>query len=129
MNARSPDQAPLDVLVIGAGQASLAMGHQLSPLARRFQTVDAGHEVGPCVAVTLGLAATVSPRVATTACQDCPSRQSRTTHTVQQSRGVTPFQGRYTLGLSWLHTRGSALLGWVADDAAFLARQIESAAP
>lgn len=59
MNARSPDQAPLDVLVIGAGQASLAMGHQLSPLARRFQTVDAGHEVGPCVAVTLGLAATV----------------------------------------------------------------------
>ena len=38
-----------------------------------------------------------------------------------QKRGVTPSPGLYTLGLTWQHTRGSALLGWVGDDAAFLA--------
>jgi putative flavoprotein involved in K+ transport len=32
--------------------------------------------------------------------------------------------GLYFLGLSWQHTRGSALLGFVADDAAFIAGQI-----
>jgi putative flavoprotein involved in K+ transport len=30
----------------------------------------------------------------------------------------------HVLGLSWQHTRGSALLGWVGGDAAFLAEQI-----
>jgi putative flavoprotein involved in K+ transport len=32
--------------------------------------------------------------------------------------------GLYFLGLSWQHTRGSALLGWVAADAQFIAEQI-----
>lgn len=45
---------------------------------------------------------------------------------LRQTRGVTPSPGLYTLGLSWQHTRGSALLGWVGDDAAHLAVQIES---
>ena len=39
-------------------------------------------------------------------------------------RGVTPSPGLYFLGLPWLHTRGSALLGWVKNDAAHLAEQI-----
>lgn len=39
-------------------------------------------------------------------------------------RGVTPSPGLYMLGLTWQHTRGSALLGWVGNDAAFLAGQI-----
>lgn len=39
-------------------------------------------------------------------------------------RGVTPTPGLYFLGLSWLHTRGSALLGWVGRDAAYLAAAI-----
>jgi putative flavoprotein involved in K+ transport len=39
-------------------------------------------------------------------------------------RGVTDVPGLYFLGLSWQHTRGSALLGWVADDAEFIAGQI-----
>ena len=43
---------------------------------------------------------------------------------LRQSRGVTPSPGLYTLGRSWQHTRGSALLGWVGEDAAFLAEQI-----
>lgn len=45
---------------------------------------------------------------------------------LRQSRGVTPSSGLYTLGLSWQHTRGSGLLGWVGNDAAYLAEQIES---
>ena len=44
-------------------------------------------------------------------------------------RGVSEVPGLYFLGLSWQHTRGSALLGWVSDDADFIARQIEHAAP
>jgi putative flavoprotein involved in K+ transport len=44
----------------------------------------------------------------------------------RHSRGVTDVPGLYFLGLSWQHTRGSALLGWVKDDAAFIAEQIEA---
>ena len=40
-------------------------------------------------------------------------------------RGVTEVPGLYFLGLTWQHTRGSALLGFVADDAAFIAAQID----
>lgn len=43
---------------------------------------------------------------------------------LRQRRGVSPSPGLYTLGRSWQHTRGSALLGWVGNDAAFLAEQI-----
>jgi putative flavoprotein involved in K+ transport len=39
-------------------------------------------------------------------------------------RGVTEVPGLYVLGLSWQHTRGSALLGFVNDDAAYLADRI-----
>jgi putative flavoprotein involved in K+ transport len=39
-------------------------------------------------------------------------------------RGVTQAPGLYFLGLSWQHTRGSALLGWVKDDAEYIAQQI-----
>jgi putative flavoprotein involved in K+ transport len=45
---------------------------------------------------------------------------------IRHQRGVTPSPGLYTLGLSWQHTRGSALLNWVGNDAAFLAEQISS---
>jgi len=41
-------------------------------------------------------------------------------------RGVTDIRGLYFLGLTWQHTRGSALIGWVGDDAEFIAREIES---
>jgi putative flavoprotein involved in K+ transport len=43
---------------------------------------------------------------------------------VVHRRGVTEAPGLYFLGLSWLHTRGSALIGWVKDDAEHLAHQI-----
>jgi putative flavoprotein involved in K+ transport len=41
---------------------------------------------------------------------------------------VTESPGLYFLGLSWQHTRGSALLGFVKDDAEHIARQISAAA-
>jgi putative flavoprotein involved in K+ transport len=43
---------------------------------------------------------------------------------VAQRRGVTEVPGLYFLGLSWQHTRGSALLGFVDNDAAYLADRI-----
>ena len=43
---------------------------------------------------------------------------------IRHQRGVTPSPGLYMLGLTWQHTRGSALLGWVGRDATFLAEQI-----
>lgn len=39
-------------------------------------------------------------------------------------RGITGSPGLYFLGLTWQHTRGSALLGWIKDDAEYLATQI-----
>jgi putative flavoprotein involved in K+ transport len=39
-------------------------------------------------------------------------------------RGVTDIPGLYFLGQAWQHTRGSALLGFVKDDAAYLADQL-----
>jgi putative flavoprotein involved in K+ transport len=45
---------------------------------------------------------------------------------VRHRRGVTELPGLYFLGLYWQWTRGSALVGWVKDDAEYIARQIES---
>jgi putative flavoprotein involved in K+ transport len=43
---------------------------------------------------------------------------------LRHRRGVTDVPGLYFLGLTWQHTRGSALIGWVADDAEFIAGEI-----
>ena len=43
---------------------------------------------------------------------------------VVHRRGVTSSPGLYMLGLTWQHTRTSALLGWVGEDAAYLAERI-----
>jgi putative flavoprotein involved in K+ transport len=47
-------------------------------------------------------------------------------HRVVHRRGVTDSPGLYFLGLTWQYTRGSALVGWVADDAAYIADQIKT---
>ena len=39
-------------------------------------------------------------------------------------RGVTDVPGHYFLGLTWQYTRGSALIGWVKDDAEYIAQRI-----
>jgi putative flavoprotein involved in K+ transport len=41
-------------------------------------------------------------------------------------RGITEVPGLYFLGLTWQWTRGSALIGWVRDDARFIAERIET---
>lgn len=43
---------------------------------------------------------------------------------VLHTRGVTAAPGLYFLGMPWQHTRGSALIGWVKDDAQHIADQI-----
>ncbi len=48
---------------------------------------------------------------------------------LRHRRGVTDVPGLYFLGLSRQHTRGSALLGWVKEDAAFIAAHLDAAAP
>ena len=48
---------------------------------------------------------------------------------VVHRRGVTDSPGLYFLGLSWQHTRGSALLGWVAEDAEYIAQRIDASRP
>ena len=43
---------------------------------------------------------------------------------LRHRRGVTDVPGLSFLGLTWQWTRGSALIGWVKDDAEFLAERI-----
>jgi putative flavoprotein involved in K+ transport len=43
---------------------------------------------------------------------------------LRHRRGVTDVPGLCFLGLTWQWTRGSALIGWVKDDAAFLAQRL-----
>ena len=45
---------------------------------------------------------------------------------LRHRRGVTDVPGLYFLGLTWQHTRGSALIGWVKDDAEYIAERIAS---
>jgi len=43
---------------------------------------------------------------------------------LRHRRGVTDVPGLYFLGLTWQYTRGSALIGWVKDDARHIAERI-----
>jgi putative flavoprotein involved in K+ transport len=43
---------------------------------------------------------------------------------LRHRRGVTDVPGLYFLGLTWQHTRGSALIGFIKDDAEFIAEKI-----
>jgi putative flavoprotein involved in K+ transport len=43
---------------------------------------------------------------------------------LRHRRGVTDLPGLYFLGLTWQHTRGSGLIGWVKDDAEFITERI-----
>ncbi len=42
---------------------------------------------------------------------------------------MTDVPGLYFVGLPWQYTRGSALLGWVAEDAEFIAERVAERAP
>lgn len=47
---------------------------------------------------------------------------------VRHERGITAVPGMTFIGLPWQHTRGSALLGFVKEDAAWLAGRVTEAA-
>jgi len=47
------------------------------------------------------------------------------TGALRHHRGVTPAAGLYVLGQPWQHTTGSALLGFVGHDAAYLAHHLD----
>ncbi|GAA3801152.1 NAD(P)/FAD-dependent oxidoreductase [Nocardioides panacisoli] len=49
-------------------------------------------------------------------------------HTVEHDRGMTTVPGLTFIGLPWQHTRGSALLGFVKDDAKWVAERVIAAA-
>jgi putative flavoprotein involved in K+ transport len=48
---------------------------------------------------------------------------------LRHRRGVTAVPGLYFLGLTWQHTRGSALIGFIKDDAEFIAGKIAEHRP
>jgi FtsP/CotA-like multicopper oxidase with cupredoxin domain/cation diffusion facilitator CzcD-associated flavoprotein CzcO len=45
---------------------------------------------------------------------------------IRHLRGVTEIPGLYFLGLPWQHTRGSALLGFVKEDAEYIAAKVSA---
>jgi putative flavoprotein involved in K+ transport len=109
--------------IVGAGPRQLARRHgitvrpRLDTVAgRRVTFADATHAEYDAVVWATGFTTNDS----WIDVPDAADERGR----LRQSRGITPSPGLYTLGRSWQHTRGSALLGWVGNDAAFLAEQI-----
>jgi len=127
-----------DVAVVGAGQAGLAMGNALAEQRKRFVILEAADSVGSAWSDRWDSLVLFTP-VATTRCRGSHSPAMRTgirpvtrslptssvTRSTSSYRSSSP-PGLYFLGLSWQHTRGSALLGFVADDAAFIAARIDA---
>jgi putative flavoprotein involved in K+ transport len=109
--------------VIGPGPRRLARRHGIPIRPRAASTA------GRTITFTDGSAAKYDTVVWATGFRtdhtwiDIPGvtdKQGRILHT----RGVTPSPGLYMLGHTWQHTRTSALLGWVRNDAAFLDERI-----
>jgi putative flavoprotein involved in K+ transport len=50
-------------------------------------------------------------------------------HQITHHRGATAVPGLWLIGLPWQHSRGSALLGFVGDDATWVAAQVASHLP
>jgi putative flavoprotein involved in K+ transport len=110
---------------IGVGPRHLARHH--SVWVRPRAVTAAGHTVSFADGATAAFDAVVWATGYTTnhGWIDVLEATDRHGHLIHK-RGVTPSPGLYTLGLTWQHTRGSALLGWVGADAAYLADQITS---
>jgi hypothetical protein len=99
------------------------MGYHLTRRGSSVQIVDAGAEIGH-----VWRSRWDSLRLFTAGRHDnlpgLPFPAAPDAYPGPGHRGPSP--GLYMLGLTWQHTRGSALLGWVSNDAAFLASQIMS---
>jgi putative flavoprotein involved in K+ transport len=109
--------------VIGPGPRRLARRHGIRTRPRAIST--AGRTVTFADGTTAGYDTVIwaTGYTADHTWIDIPDVKDKHGH-IQHTRGVTPSPGLYLLGRTWQHTRGSALLGWVSADAAFLAGQI-----
>ena len=67
-----------EVVVIGAGQAGLAIGHYLARQGRRFSILERGDSIGARMARALGLANPLHPSPLQRPCPACLSRATRT---------------------------------------------------
>ena len=112
---------------VGAGPRQLARGHGVTVRPRVAGAT--GREVSFADGTSAGYDVVVWATGFTTddSWIDVPDSTDDSGR-LRQQRGITPSPGLYTLGRIWQHTRGSALLGWVGDDAAFLAGQIAARA-
>ena len=114
-------------LVIGTPLKRLrAAGVQIRPRVTSMTGDEVGFQAGPSaraatVVWATGFRADYSWVKVPAAFDD----QGRPRH----ARGITPAQGLAFVGLPWQHTRGSALLGFVQSDAAWVAGQLEADRP
>jgi hypothetical protein len=111
--------------VIGAGPRQLAKRHGIRIRPRATSATSRTRDLRRryCVRVRrcgLGDRVRGEPRL------DRRARSTGRAGTHPHRRGITPSPGLYLLGLTWQHTRTSALLGWVGSDASYLADQIAS---
>ena len=113
----------LDVVVIGGSQAGLAMAWHLARQHLRFVVLEGGPEPGH-----IWRSRWDSLTLFTPAQYAALPGVAGDGHLIHR-RGVTDVPGLYFLGLPWQHSRGSALLGFVHEDAAYLADRITSRAP
>ena len=124
------DGPALDVAVVGAGQAGLAMAWQLRRHGLRFAVLDAASQLGQAWRTRWD-----SLRLFTPARFDAlpempfpaPADHYPTKEQVADYLHDYAAAGLYVLGQPWQRSRGSALLGFVARDAADLAHHIAEA--
>lgn len=74
---QAPPRAPLDALIVGAGQAGLAVGYYLARHGLRFLIVDAAPEIGHTAGPAVGTLFNCSPRPSTPPCPACRSPPPR----------------------------------------------------
>ena len=114
-------------LVIGSPLRRLrAAGVQIRPRVTSMTGDEVGFQAGPSVQVATVLWATgFRVNYSWVDVPDAFDEQGRPRH----ERGISPAPGLAFVGLPWQHTRGSALLGFVQSDAAWVAGQLEADRP
>jgi putative flavoprotein involved in K+ transport len=112
------------------GRGDLIIGSSLKALRRR------GVTIGPRVVSTSAKGVTLADGTQVAAASVVWATGFRSDYSwihvprvlsdgrVLHERGVSEVPGLFFLGLPWQHTRGSALLGFVKEDAAWLAEQM-----
>ena len=114
-------------LVIGTPLRRLrAAGVQIRPRVTSMTGNEVGFQAGPSVqAATVVWATGFRANYSWVDVPDAFDEQGRPRH----ERGISPAAGLAFVGLPWQHTRGSALLGFVQSDAAWVAGQLEADRP